>query len=86
MKTEDKKLRAFPRAVDMWSEDELGMTLRDFFANSAMQNPVSYKPRNIYQWFRWAFGYSYKACSRPNDENAIQAYELADAMLKQREL
>lgn len=63
-----------------------GMTLRDYFANSAIQNPVSYKPRNLYQWFRWVFGYSYKACSRPHDENAIQAYELADAMLKKREL
>jgi len=83
MKDKETKY-AFP--CDTISEDYLGMTLRDYFANSAMQTPVSYKPANLWQWFRWAFNYSYEASSRPHNENAIQAYELADEMLKQREL
>lgn len=77
-----------PYAFACTNENEIqeGMTLRDYFAAQAIQSPVSYKPINFYHWLKWAFGYSFKGCSRPHEENAIQAYELADAMLKQREL
>jgi hypothetical protein len=47
-----------------------GMTLRDYFAAKAMQKMMTYKDRPIYL--------------RPVDEVAIDAYEMADAMLKAR--
>lgn len=53
-----------------------GWTLRDEFANSAMQGMLShstrYKPRN--PGADW------------HESISIEAYEIADAMLKQREL
>ena len=48
-----------------------GMTLRDYFAAKAMQELMTYKDRPIYL--------------RPVDEVAIDAYEMADAMLEARE-
>jgi hypothetical protein len=48
-----------------------GMTLRDYFAAKAMQELMTYKDRPIYL--------------RPVDEVAIDAYEMADAMLKARD-
>jgi hypothetical protein len=50
---------------------DTGMTLRDYFAAKAMQEMMTYKDRPIYL--------------RPVDEVAIDAYEMADAMLKARE-
>ena len=47
------------------------MTLRDYFAAKAMQELMTYKDRPIYL--------------RPVDEVAIDAYEMADAMLEARE-
>jgi hypothetical protein len=70
----------------VYNGQEEGMTLRDYFASETIQCPVDYKPMNLYHWFRWAFGFSYKGCNRPSEEIAFKAYEIADAMLKQREL
>jgi hypothetical protein len=50
---------------------DTGMTLRDYFAAKAMQEMMTYKDRPIYL--------------RPVDEVAIDAYEMADAMLEARE-
>jgi hypothetical protein len=63
-----------------------GMTLRDYFANSAMQKPTNYRPKNFYHWLRWFFGFSYNSSYQDHKQNAENAYNLADAMLKQREL
>jgi hypothetical protein len=62
---------AFPNdtALNRWEKS--GMTLRDYFAAKAMQEMMTYKDRPIYL--------------RPVDEVAIDAYEMADAMLKARE-
>ncbi len=74
--------KAFPND---WNIED-GMTLRDYFANSAMQKPTNYKPKNFYHWLRWFFGYSYNSSYQEHQNNAENAYKLADAMLKQREL
>jgi hypothetical protein len=50
---------------------DTGMDLRDYFAAKAMQELMTYKDRPIYL--------------RPVDEVAIDAYEMADAMLEARE-
>jgi hypothetical protein len=60
---------AFP--AQFWDERATGMTLRDYFAAKAMQELMTYKDRPIYL--------------RPVDEVAIDAYEMADAMLEARE-
>jgi len=71
MNTENKlkNISAFPVKDDPWS----GMSLRDYFANSAMQGLLS--------------NATYKA-TLPKDAQdlAILTYQIADAMLKQREL
>ena len=61
-------MKAFPNPH---RTDELGMTLRDYFAAKAMQELMTYKDRPAYY--------------RPVDEVAIEAYETADAMMKARE-
>ena len=62
---------AFPNNED--AIDSYGMTLRGYFANSAMQgimsNPNMFGSKTMF-----------------NDDISSLAYELADAMLKQREL
>jgi hypothetical protein len=50
-----------------------GMTLRDYFANSAMQGICVNAGRNSFDFNRI-------------EEISLKAYEIADAMLKQREL
>ena len=79
---------AFPYRIDngITSISENGITLRDYFASKAMIKPVDYRPRNFIEWLKYIFGYSYKSCTRSHEENAILSYQLADAMLKQREL
>ena len=61
---------AFPAPAGVAHITEQGMTLRDYFAAKAMQELMTYKDRPIYL--------------RPVDEVAIDAYEMADAMLKAR--
>jgi len=73
---ENKKLEyAFP-VTDGHTFLNDGMTLRDYFANSAMQSYLS---------AQYAIGKDgEKECSDINICN--EAYRIADAMLKQREL
>jgi hypothetical protein len=61
---------AFPVSDHRWSD---GMTLRDYFANSAMKGIIE---RN-----EISYGYS-----STYDSIAERAYKMADAMLKQRGL
>lgn len=76
METNEKKPSnppAFPCEKD---EPQKGMTLRDYFANSAMQGYLS--------------SHAHPDASNPfngrYDEMAKESYKAADAMLKQREL
>ena len=73
MKTNDQV--AFP-SDPRYSMNDRGMTLRDFFANSAMQayiqDHLKYKRENKIGW-----------CVADITDSA---YVFADAMLKQREL
>ena len=80
MKTENKKPQnpsAFPLALNNDRTDfEQGMTLRDYFANSAMQGLLSNE--NEIQ----------RAVKKSTDVNSVIAsisYALADAMLKVRQ-
>jgi len=80
MSTENKKPsnpRAFPFLDSEMNVLEQGMTLRDYFANSAMQGLLSsyVGSSDVYK------DISYNAKSI-----ASHSYHLADAMLKQREL
>lgn len=59
---------------------DAGMTLRDYFANSAMQGFVSDREMYMAMMHDRTLGVS------ADDYIAIQSYNLADAMLKQREL
>jgi hypothetical protein len=69
METNKKELMAFPRH----GVDQYGMTLRDYFANSAMQGICVNAGRNSHDF--------------SNIEKIVEtAYKIADAMLKQREL
>jgi len=61
-----------------------GMTLRDYFAAHAIQDTCSYRPKNLWHWIKYLLGFNYQASHRPHNENAERAYELADAMLKER--
>lgn len=58
-------MKAFPNPH---RTDELGMTLRDYFAAKAVQGICASGPSE--DW--------------TNDQLAAEAYELADAMLKER--
>jgi len=64
---------AFPttKPLDGWGDPNKGMTLRDYFANSAMQSFVKV----------W-----YEDAKNNPDSIAIKSYRIADEMLKQREL
>jgi len=57
------------------SGHDAGMTLRDYFANSAMQGIISANT----EAFANGMGINFKNL-------AIESYEIDDAMLKQREL
>ena len=70
---------------EQWIKCNEGMSLRDYFATRAMQPIGSNRPASLLQWFRWAFGYSYKASTPSTVTNAKLAYAQADEMLKARE-
>lgn len=78
MKTENKNpsnINAFPE-TDQQGNFYEGMTLRDYFANSAMQGMIStFNDKTSFDTF--------KHCA---EDLAITSYQIADAMLKQREL
>lgn len=61
-----------------------GMTLLDYFAAKALQQPLTYRPANLWEWLRWAFGYSYKCSTRSKMDTAINAYKMAKAMMEER--
>jgi len=74
METENTKTsnpKAFPSDLYLENgESQKGMTLRDYFANSVLQGKMSTE----------FIGYS------SDEEIAKHCYQLADAMLKQREI
>ena len=61
---------AFPLAIDSCVDKYKGMTLRDYFAAKAMQAMVSSEFESRFEPIKWP----------------EYAYQIADAMLKQREL
>jgi len=65
-----------------------GMTLRDYFAAKALAQctMMNYRPRNGFNYLKWLFGFEYRGCSMPVNAGVENAYIIADAMLKQREL
>jgi hypothetical protein len=77
---------AFPTNVNgqlHHSCTENDMTLLDYFA--AKYIPIAnQKPINLYHWFRWAFGYSYKSSNPEFKEVAQFAYKQAAAMIEER--
>jgi len=77
MKNKETKY-AFP--CHTISEDYSGMTLRDYFANSAMQSIITNEK------IRNAIDKGTETGEEMNKKIALTSYQLADAMLKQREL
>lgn len=69
METKPPNPNVFP--VDAGSSIQRGMSLRDYFANSAMQGLTT------------KYGETYNLNF---DERAKESYKIADAMLKAREL
>ncbi len=72
---------AFGYGTDNYSDIQLGMTLRDYFAAKAMNGVVSNEV------VREAIAKNASANNIHGDDAIAKAsYDLADAMLKQREL
>ena len=74
----DKNKTAFPYVLTNLNGDteiDTGMTLRDYFANSAMQSIISVYDRRT----------RFKTFKDDSIDLAKASYEIADAMLKQRE-
>ena len=65
-----------------------GMTLRDYFAAQIIAEfpLVKTRPKNGFYFIKWLFGFQYRGCSMPISIAVENAYKVADAMLKQREL
>lgn len=78
----ENDIQAFP--LQRKASYSSGMTLRDYFAAKALSRSSNYKPKSAYQWIRWFFGLSFKGLGMCNEDNAREAYKLADEMLKQR--
>jgi len=76
MKTEQPAFPTWARNEDMIP----GMTLRDFFANSAMQSLLSVAPKDWHEAYKDDEKYLPMIVGVP-----LTAYEFADAMLKARE-
>jgi hypothetical protein len=62
-----------------------GMSLRDYIAIKAMRTQPLF-PSSLWQAVLWALGLNYRAGRFSPDEDAMQAYQTADAMLKARKL
>lgn len=72
----EKQQNAFPA---LHLDAHQGMTLRDYFANSAMQGMITkYGKPDDYNW-QYGTEDTYDVLSK-------KCYKIADAMLKQREL
>ena len=65
-----KNISAFPLHPEHWDEENLGMTLRDYFAAKAMQALLRQYPDHL--------------MNSPASEVASDAYSMADAMLAVR--
>jgi len=78
MENKPKNIDAFP--CDNKSEGYRGMSLRDYFAAKAMQGLFSSMGEITNSWSKMARDIPLK------DYISEYAYEVADAMLKQREL
>lgn len=76
-----KEVYAFPLALNVDEKECKGMTLRDYFANSAMQTLVS-KRDTTYDSRRINCDLDITTAR----DLTRHAYQIADAMLKQREL
>ena len=77
MREEEKQQNAFPA---LHLDAHQGMTLRDYFAAKAMQGLFSSMGEITNSWSKMARDIPLK------DYISEYAYEIADAMLKQREL
>ena len=65
---------AFPVGLEAFGEDKVGMTLRDYFAAKAMQGFMhNYHPCDFLEHKGWI------------EDISMASYQLADAMLKERE-
>lgn len=62
---------------------EDGMTLLDYFAAKYIAK-ANQKPTSLYQWFRWAFGYSYKSSTPEFKKVSRYAYLQSAAMIEER--
>lgn len=62
-----------------------GMTLLDYFAGQAMQKAITTRPSGIKNWIKWVLGKPYCANTIVAEQNAIDSYKAAAAMLKARE-
>lgn len=62
--------RAFPSPINDLAYSQPGMTLRDYFAGQALTGIIANRT--------WPLGGTY-------DEDACEAYILADAMIEERE-
>lgn len=71
---------AFPYSDSLNGYVQDGMTLRDYFANSAMQGIISS------QTVMRSIGMSNDIIGGQIEGICIESYSIADAMLKQREL
>jgi hypothetical protein len=77
---EEKQLRAFPKSTGVTDENSLGMTLRDYFANSVMKSIITNETlRKHIESNTITIEQMY------NDISKV-SYEMAETMLKQREL
>lgn len=61
-----------------------GMTLLDRMAIQYIPHDIQ-KPRNLYQWFRWAMGCTYKSATADYKDIAKHAYAQAAALMEERE-
>lgn len=78
---------AFP-STEVFGETtyyKFGMTLRDYFAAKAMTKLIEDTPANPWQAFRRWLGYDYTSKFRDVRGVAEEAYDIAAAMLVNRE-
>lgn len=72
-----KSIQAFPGPNDADVNNQMGLTLRDYFAAQAMQAHI------VASFSALAAAYE-KDTDRVNEIIAMTAYETADAMIRQR--
>ena len=78
MENQEKKPQnpfAFPQDANACLDEYKGMTIRDYFAAKAMQGIISVYDRRA----------GFKTMEKESIDLAKTSYEIADAMLKERE-